>query len=540
MHFRRSIVAAVAALAMGGISMLPDAGLAQDRVRRPLRPQQQSQVLPQPVRAVPMLAVVGLREQRVVVYDQHGAKMLESPVSSGSTGYETPPGIFSVVQKNVEHHSNLYDDASMPFMQRITWTGIALHAGALPGYPASHGCVRLPHDFAERLFEQTNVGLRVIVLRDAMAPAGIDAPSIFTAAAQGPGAGASDDGGTPHVVGQADDNAAQITRASAGGNRARGRASLEAIAYDKARAADISVERAKEARTAAARAATLAAPAVRLVKQAEANVARAEAEVKAADRILESNPKPQRMAQAETAKAKALERIEKTKTELAKVVQQSQARTDAASRAEAEAEAAAVAAAQATEDADQAKQNTSPVSVFVSRKTQRIYVRKAFQPIYEGPVSIKDAHKPIGSFVFTKLAPAEGTADRGWTVVSMYPDPLNIEPFKPAPKGKAAPKTEPVATNAAIAKAALDRIDVPRETAERISQVVLPGSSLIISDEAPSIETGKDTDFVVIMSGEPQGGIAIRAKPERTSRDDDDYGSRRRKGGGGGGFWFWD
>src|SRR5947207_625156 len=91
---------------------------------------------------VPMLAIVSLSDQRVTIYDAEG-KMLQSPVSTGATDLETPAGIFSVVQKKEVHASNIYEDGNMPFMQRITWTGIAMHAGVLPGQPASHGCLRM-------------------------------------------------------------------------------------------------------------------------------------------------------------------------------------------------------------------------------------------------------------------------------------------------------------------------------------------------------------------------------------------------------------
>ena len=117
----------------------------------------------------PLLAVVALREQRITIYDASG-KIMESPVSSGQTGLETPSGIFSVVQKEEDHHSNLFDDASMPFMERITWTGISLHAGVLPGYPASHGCVRMPEQFAWQLYQVSKPGMRVILVRDDIAP----------------------------------------------------------------------------------------------------------------------------------------------------------------------------------------------------------------------------------------------------------------------------------------------------------------------------------------------------------------------------------
>jgi len=100
-------------------------------------------------------------------------------VSSGQRGRETPAGIFSVIQKDADHHSNLYDDAFMPHMQRLTWSGIALHGGPLPGYAASHGCVRMPFDFAERLFDITQMGLRVIVAPTDVAPVEIAHPMLF-------------------------------------------------------------------------------------------------------------------------------------------------------------------------------------------------------------------------------------------------------------------------------------------------------------------------------------------------------------------------
>ena len=123
----------------------------------------------------PIMAIVSLRNQRITVYDAKGW-ILRAPVSSGSKGRETPAGIFSVIQKNAEHYSNLYDDAYMPHMQRITWSGIALHGGVLPGYPASHGCVRMPFDFAARLFDATAMGMRVIVAPTDVAPVEIAHP----------------------------------------------------------------------------------------------------------------------------------------------------------------------------------------------------------------------------------------------------------------------------------------------------------------------------------------------------------------------------
>lgn len=110
----------------------------------------------------PVLMIVSLKTQRAVIY-RNGVPIGISTVSSGRPGYETPTGVFVILQKHVEHYSNLYDNAPMPFMQRLTWGGIALHAGNLPGYPASHGCIRLPHEFARLLYQVTHRGMTVII-----------------------------------------------------------------------------------------------------------------------------------------------------------------------------------------------------------------------------------------------------------------------------------------------------------------------------------------------------------------------------------------
>src|SRR5262249_31554903 len=123
--------------------------------------------------------IVALRNQRITVYDANGW-IQRAPVSSGQTGRETPAGIFSVIEKQAEHYSSLYDDAYMPHMQRITWSGIALHGGPLPGHPASHGCIRLPYDFAQRLFGATRLGMRVIVAPTDVAPVEVVHPTLFS------------------------------------------------------------------------------------------------------------------------------------------------------------------------------------------------------------------------------------------------------------------------------------------------------------------------------------------------------------------------
>jgi hypothetical protein len=127
----------------------------------------------------PVAIVVNLPEQRAHVY-RDGVRIGVSTVSTGKAGHETPTGIYTILQKRREHYSNLYDDAPMPFMQRLTWSGIALHAGHLPGYPASHGCVRLPEAFAELLFGVTKSGTVVVVAdADTFEPQ-VVAPGLFS------------------------------------------------------------------------------------------------------------------------------------------------------------------------------------------------------------------------------------------------------------------------------------------------------------------------------------------------------------------------
>ena len=110
----------------------------------------------------PMVMIVSLPEQLAYVY-RNGVIIGASTVSTGKKGHGTPTGVFTILQKNQDHYSNLYNNAPMPYMQRLTWSGVALHAGRLPGYPASHGCVRMPYEFAQKLYGETRTGLTVVV-----------------------------------------------------------------------------------------------------------------------------------------------------------------------------------------------------------------------------------------------------------------------------------------------------------------------------------------------------------------------------------------
>src|SRR6202049_3750857 len=125
-----------------------------------------------------IMAIVSMKTQQVTFYDADGW-ILRAPVSTGTTGRETPAGVFALLEKDKDHHSSLYDDAWMPNMQRITWNGIALHGGPLPGCCASHGCVRMPYDFAEKLFDKTQIGMRVIISPNDAEPVEFSHPALL-------------------------------------------------------------------------------------------------------------------------------------------------------------------------------------------------------------------------------------------------------------------------------------------------------------------------------------------------------------------------
>jgi hypothetical protein len=424
----------------------------------------------------PMMAIISLRSQRITVYDAHGW-ILRAPVSSGEKGRETPAGIFSVLQKEAEHYSNLYDNAYMPHMQRITWSGVALHGGLLPGYPASHGCVRMPFGFAARLFGATRLGMRVIVAPGDVAPVEIAHPALPRPK---PGAGA--------------------------------------LAAARAAEADDAARKADQARLAAVAASREAARAMMPVRVAENLTRRVEVQLAAAETALGSATSAEERVQAEDAKAKALARIAELQAQWVAAKAELQPKLDAvapARRAAVAAEAARLAAAEA---AREVARELEPVSVFISRATQHLYVRRAFEPILESPVTILDPDRPIGTHVFTAMEQIKGGNDMRWSVVSLvggHPHGGVVEPDGRA-RGGRDHHVEATSTDPGGAKTALDRIVIPEDALERIAGMVSPRSSLIISDEALGSETGKDTDFVVVLSGEPQGSIQSRRRSPAT------------------------
>ncbi|MEN2786085.1 L,D-transpeptidase [Sphingomonas qilianensis] len=135
--------------------------------------------------AGPVMIIVSLKTQKAYAY-RNGVAIGVSTVSTGMESHATPTGVFTVLQKDADHISNLYKDAAMPFMQRLTWDGIAMHAGNLPGYPASHGCIRMPLAFAKLLFGLTKTGITVVITQDALVPVVVATPSLLKAGRNSP------------------------------------------------------------------------------------------------------------------------------------------------------------------------------------------------------------------------------------------------------------------------------------------------------------------------------------------------------------------
>ena len=444
----------------------------------------------------PILAVVAIKEQRITIYDADGP-ILRAPVSSGRSEHETPVGVFSVLQKEAEHYSNRYDDASMPFMERITWSGIALHAGPLPGYAASHGCIRLPYEFAERLFGLTKLGMRVVVSRTDVAPVRISHPVLLSPkldvsdvrylvptsgqSAQPTNKGTDENHGVPVAV------TAQLGW-------------LQSIAQTKKAEADAAAQETDKAKQAAE-------PRIAEKNQALKEIGAAEqVKTKAEQQVAYAELQPVKsfaaLQRAQQGKAKATAKLVRVYSQLNVTRSKLQPSIDAADRGIAAAKVAESARIAAVEAAREAKLKLSPVSIFISLKTQRLYVRQAFEPVLEMPVTIREPDKLIGTHIFTAVGYENGGEGVRWNVVSIG--------------GR-----QPDEAGARAAIAALGRITVPQDIIVRFSQSVWVGSSLIISDEDLNKETGPATDFIVVSSTDPQGGLKTH-KPEphieRTAR----------------------
>ena len=296
---------------------------------------------------------------------------------------------------------------------------------------------------------------------------------------------------------------------------------VHGVAAAKEAAAEAASKKADEVRRAAAKVLREAEAFDDALHEAESAKRRALARIAEADAL--SATTPSLAKDLSDLKTKAQERLAVAQAQIDVIYAQGKERIDAARTARDEVRAAEAAKVAAEKEANAAVGR--PVSVFISRKTQHLYVRQAFQPIFESPVTISNPNASIGTFIYSATDWTNDDAALRWTALSMH---------STAGSSRGRPG-EAAQTNPAAAKAALERISIPQDALDRVNELVTPGSSLIISDEGLSKETGEATDFIVVLGGEPQGGIARRrVTPYVPGNDDGSFSS-----GGGFGFFSW-
>jgi lipoprotein-anchoring transpeptidase ErfK/SrfK len=382
-------------------------------------------VAPRVEEPAPVLAVVSIADQRITVYNGQ-TEVAQSRVSSGQSGYETPTGLFSIIQKNRYHESNIYSGAPMPFMQRLTWSGIAMHEGPLPGYPASHGCIRLSGSFAQQLWGMTKMGARVVVAPSHVTPRPISHTKLPKPAVTIESVGA-DSSITP-APGQV---------ASAGPIVATARASvttpIDAARTLKVKTASVAAEAARRAKIAldisASQSATANEVSARRQAAATAIVA-LRRQIVDAERAFDLARSPEAADVATMAAIAAEDRIAVLETEIAVAADDEAAVSPIAFEAAAAARDAAALSEKAQLDAQDAARRLEPVSIFVSRKTQMVYVRQGFTQIFEAPVTVLDPDVAIGTHQYIAVAPAADRTDISWIG-------LTVPETRPAPSGAA-------------------------------------------------------------------------------------------------------
>jgi lipoprotein-anchoring transpeptidase ErfK/SrfK len=421
----------------------------------------------------PLIVSISIAQQKLQIYDANGL-FAESPVSTGMPGHPTPMGVFSVIQKQKYHRSNIYSGAPMPYMQRITWSGVAMHAGVLPGHPASHGCIRMPMAFAIKMWNWTRMGARVVITPGGVAPESF-AHSLLATLKTPPQAAADEQkADAPSVV--KSENAA-VVEASTKPAVAEARIELRSSIGDGA------------------------APAAADEKPLPPTSQRRTADASKGQPT--SNP-PVMMSDATP---------EVAKTEAGAInVRTLSSRADAekpAARREAGKESSSPADFGAARKLDAAflHGRTGQIAVFVSRKDSKLYVRQNFSPLFDMPVTIAPDERPLGTHIFTAQVDKDDANALHWSSVSL-PAPSRQaerrgrdEPRSHRRTAASAGPIEPPQLPMPDSPAeALDRLSLPADIMARIFEALSTGGSIIVSDQGIAAgETGEGTDFIVSL-----------------------------------------
>lgn len=505
----------------------------------------------------PLILIASIRKQRLRVYDADG-EIATSRISSGRPGFATPTGVFSILEKNVQHRSNIYSGAEMPYMERITWSGIALHAGVVPGFRASHGCIRLPHSFARTLYGLTKIGNRVVVTADDAEPIVFNSPKLFKplplddktalklgAAAQ-PRVAVNDkpDETTsdalpelPLLIGISPALARAVADMPRDPQR-RPTTRVEADQMMKERIARLQADlkSAETAQTAAAAKVDETAKefvqangelqaAQRAAEPLRAAVKNAELKQQDAVRAFEtymsgaitdtssaSNNAGNREAALENAVLEATRNADAARTDAAKnewsfaEVQArfsaAKAARDAAADALRDAETDLISAKRELADANKdMRLRSKSISVLVSLRAQRIYVRQGTEPVLEAPIAIAPLPGPLGTHVFTAMRYGSDPNTFDWRLVSAQVPAAGKTFLDDARKrrDRDGPSAQEDTLSVRMATAALSAFTIPDDILSMITERARPGASLIVSDrELPDHENGSGTEFVVL------------------------------------------
>src|SRR6516162_846929 len=496
----------------------------------------------------PLVIAVSIGRQQVKIYDANGF-FAAAPVSTGMPGHPTPMGVFSVIQKHKFHHSNIYSGAPMPYMQRITWSGVAMHAGVLPGYPASHGCIRMPTAFAVKMWNWTKMGARVFVTPGEIAapasfshpllpafkvapqPTAAELPSVETHAETKADRGAPETASAEpklefkSTVGQNDkpvtsDNSPpqrEVTRtadaamktwatlsdapANTAARRDEGASKPEAVQPTKSDAAqtetrqdqptkpDQPVVAAKADGEDAKADVQPVAPVKAEEKPAEAKPGTANAEPpkpqEASARAAEAKPEPKPNATAK----------DKSRDDKTRAADDSAAKAPDAKKDQTRPNEPAVAK-------PELPKRTGQIAVFISRKDSKLYVRQNFSPLFQIPVTIASTDRPLGTHVFTVEVDKTDANVLRWSVVSLPMSPRIDETERITSRrrrGAAPPPVEAKLQPVQVSPSeALDRITVSPDAMARIAEALTTGASIIVSDQGINQgETGEGTDFIV-------------------------------------------
>ncbi len=469
----------------------------------------------------PLFAVISIADQRVSIYNDHGL-VDRSAISTGMAGHPTPKGMFTIIGRERYHRSNIYSGAPMPFMQRITWSGIAMHVGVVPGHPASHGCIRLPAGFAAKLWGLTKIGERVVISPQEVTPIEFTHPLLPVPkmrveaeahqaapdAPQAPLAGTQPPLINPHQY-------AEQLRAKAVAERAA------AVKTLKEMSVAVRAGEQEAARTAAELKAAEAAHSSVQAKAETAAVAAASAthqetilvaELKAPDGNVLGRSVAGHQSKADERAAAATDAAAIAKKNVEAALADTAAKLDAAkSASEAKAtgledavrrlnDATAASGAAAIAEKE-ALRRMSPLSVLVSKKDQRIYVRQGLAPVFDAPASVRDPETPLGSHLYIATAVEGDGTSLKWSVVSI---PTRVAEERGERKRKTASVEEQAGAppklhgSPSSAVDALERIEIAQDVRDRIAERLWTGGSLIISDQPLSGETGAvGTDLTV-------------------------------------------